>query len=1139
MTESAENVRPFKIERDARRVAADRLAGGAFVGREREVAELRAAIEAAENGRGSLFLVSGEPGIGKTRLADRVAGIAAARGVLVLWGRAFEGEGAPAFWPWVQVIRGLVDTAAPSELAAHLGTAGARVAQLVPEVREKLPSLAPLAAVADSEHARFLLFDAIARFLKKAADSRALLLVLDDLHWADKPSLLLLEFVASELRDARVLVIGTYRDAEARQPGALAEALAALARLGRSLPLRGLGKPEVGVFMQHVCGTDADATLVAALHEATDGNPFFIDEIARLLAAEGTTPGRPGDVPLPESVRAVIRRRLMLLPQETRRALAVSSVIGREFESRVLEEVCGRDTGDPVDWLAPATTAGVVAQSQGPMGRYSFAHALIRETLYADLGRADRVGLHRRIGQVLEAVHRDNLEPQLATLAHHFGEAAVRGDAEKAIEYATRAGQHAAANLAYEEAVRQFERALAFHELHGKTDDREIVDLLLALGRCRFGAGDYPRGRDALAAAAERARKMADPERFTLATVEQNVAGAVPFGRVDEGRVQALEEALRVLPNDVTALRARALGQLALELMFSPEKARAMALAEESVQIARVAGDDAVLAAALGAHATVSDSPDIDPREALIELREVVRLADKVGLPLLSLRGRWPKMLRLLQLGEGEELDREIETLRRKAGETRHEALHHLSMVFRVMRATALGQLDRAEALLTEFVPRRTAENTTQLRALLVFRLRFEQGRLEEIIENVEAGAERTASMPAYRCALAAAYAEMGREADARAVLERVGARGFEDIPLDWAWLGALSDLSTASAMLRDAARSAILYEKLKPYAARHVASATAMYQGPVSHFLAILATTLARYEEATQHFDDALAGEARMGARAWMARTQHAYAEMLVGRGEPGDREKALELVGEAVAAANAIGMKGLAPRAEQLQIGAMSGLFAQKLTQPPNPDLRAFLPEGRPVRPAAVPRPVTAELRADGYGWTIVFDGVEASVPDAKGMVYLAHLLAAPGEHVSAADLAGIPSGGDAGERLDSRARTEVRERAREIEGDLAESERANDLGRVQLLRAELEALTDELARSRGLAGRSRRLGSVAERARVNVTRRIVAALEKIAAVHPAAAHYLETTVRTGTACVFLPDPRFPVDWRVRPRR
>src|SRR5262245_45654364 len=523
MKHPAADAQALKAERDARRFATDRLAGGAFVGREREVGELCAAIEAAENGRGSLFLLSGEPGIGKTRLADRAADLAADRGLLVLWGRAFEGEGAPAFWPWVQVMRGLVDTVTPAELATQLGTAGARVEQVVPEVREKVPSLPQLPTVVDSAHARFLLFDAIARFLRKAAESTALVLVLDDLHWADMGSLLLLEFVASELRDARILVIGTYRDAEARRQGPLADALAALARLGQSLPIRGLAKPEVAEFVERVCGANPDATLVAALYEATDGNPFFLDEIARLLATERNLPRRPDDLPLPDGVRAVIRRRLTLLPQETRRALAVASVAGREFESRVLERACGRDTSDLMDRLAPGVTAGVVTRSQGAIGRYAFAHALIRETLYDDLGAADRVDLHRLTGQALEAVHGHDLGPQLEALAHHFGEAAVAGDAEKAIEYAIRAGHRAADNLAYEEAVRHFERALALHELRGKTDDVEEFDLLLALGRSRFAAGYYAQGRGALAAAGERARKLGDPVRFALATVDQRV----------------------------------------------------------------------------------------------------------------------------------------------------------------------------------------------------------------------------------------------------------------------------------------------------------------------------------------------------------------------------------------------------------------------------------------------------------------------------------------------------------------------------------------------------------------------------------------------------------------------------------------
>jgi len=1127
MSELAGDARALKAERDARRFATDRLAGGVFVGREREVGELCAAVEAAENGRGSLFLLCGEPGIGKTRLADRVADLAAGRGVLVLWGRAFEGEGAPAFWPWVQVIRGLVDAATPSELAVQLGADAARVAQFVPDVRERLPSVPSLAAVVDSEHARFLLFDAIARFLKAAAEPRALMLVLDDLHWADKPSLLLLEFVACVLRDARILVIGTYRDAEARQPGPLADALAAISRLGRSLPIRGLGKPEIGAFLQRVCGTAPDDTLVAAVHEATDGNPFFIDEIARLLAAEGGAQRRPGDVPLPATVRAVIGRRLMLLPPETRRALAVASVVGREFDIRVLQGVCRREASDLVESLTPAVTAGVVGRSPDRVGRYAFAHALIRETLYDDLGPADRVDLHRRTGQVLEAVHRDDLEPQLATLAHHFGEAAVAGDAEKAIEYATRAGHRAAQNLAYEEAVKHVERALTFHEIRGRTDDVQIFDLLLALGWSRFGAGYYPQGRHALDAAGERARKIGDPVRFCLATVDQRLGGVAPFGRVDGRRVRALEEVLRVLPNDLTPLRARALGQLAVELEWSPDNARARALSEEAVRVARAAGDDAALAEALSAHAVVNDSPEIDPREALTEIREVIRLAEHAGLPVLNLRGRWLEGLRLLQLGGGEELDREIETLGRRAGEARHEALQNYYSNFRVMRATALGQLERAEALLAELLPgRATSENAARQLALLMYRLRFEQGRLGEIIGTIEAGAERTASMPAYRCALAAAYAEMGREADARAVLERLAARGFEDIPLDWAWLGALSDLSTASAMLRDAARSAILYEKLKPYAARHVASSTAMYQGPVSHFLGILAATLGRHAEAVQHFDDALAGEARMGARPWRARTQLAYAEMLVARGEPGDREKALELVGEALAAASAIGMTGLAPRAERLR--------AELLSSPP------------PLVDSEVPPTRGNLLRKEGDYWTISYEGRALRVKDTKGVRYLAELLRHPAREFHVLDLvaAGHERGetpstaasfdlGDAGELLDPRAKAAYRRRLGDLRAELEEAERLNDSGRAARAREELEFLTDELARATGLGGRDRKAASAAERARQNVSMAIKATLRKVAASSPSLGRHLSATVKTGKFCSYTPDPTSPVHW------
>jgi tetratricopeptide (TPR) repeat protein len=500
--------------------------------------------------------------------------------------------------------------------------------------------------------------------------------------------------------------------------------------------------------------------------------------------------------------------------------------------------------------------------------------------------------------------------------------------------------------------------------------------------------------------------------------------------------------------------------------------------------------------------------------------------AEKAGLLVLSLRGRWLAGLRLLHLGEGEELDREIESLDRKAGETRHEALHNFSLEFRVMRATSLGELDRAEALFAEFVPLRArSENATRQLGLLMFRLRFEQGRLDEIIGNVEAGAERTAAMPAYRCALAAAYAEMGREADARETLERLAARGFDDIPRDWAWLGALSHLAMTCTILRDTARAAILYEKLRPYAARHAAPATAIYQGPVSHYLGILAATLGRYDEAAQRFEDALAGEARMGARPWRARTQHAYAEMLLARDEPGDREKALELVGEALAAANAIGMRGLVPRAERLKAALLSS--------------PALVTSGVPPTRENV-------LRKEGDYWTVSYEGRAFRLKDTKGLQYLAELLRNPGREFHVLDLvaagherseppsAAVSFGlGDAGQLLDAQAKTAYRRRLEDLRAELEEAERFNDSERAARTREELEFLTDELARATGLGGRDRKAASAAERARQNVTIAIKATLRKGSANSPLLGRHLVATVRTGKFCSYTPDPTSPVRW------
>ncbi len=354
----------------------DRLAGGVFVGRARELGELRASLEEALAGRGALALLVGEPGIGKTRTAEEFVTYARLRNAQVLWGHCYEGEGAPAYWPWVQVLRSYAKERDASTLREQMGSGAADIAQVVSEIRERLPELPPPPALAP-EHARFRLFDAITVFVKNAAKVRPLVLVLDDLHWADKPSLLLLEFMARELRGARVLLLGTYRDVELGRQHPLVHTLGELAReqLSRRVFLRGLTADDVARFIEITAGLTPPAALVAAVYKETEGNPFFVNEVVRLLVSEGRLERRAADAPawvvdIPQSIREVIGRRLDHLSKECNELLSMAAVIGRDFGHEALERVSGLTAERVLDALDEAVAARVIAEvpaHRGPL----------------------------------------------------------------------------------------------------------------------------------------------------------------------------------------------------------------------------------------------------------------------------------------------------------------------------------------------------------------------------------------------------------------------------------------------------------------------------------------------------------------------------------------------------------------------------------------------------------------------------------------------------------------------------------------------------------------------------------------------------------------------------------------------------
>jgi predicted ATPase len=459
-------------------------AQGGFVGREPELAELITGLDEAVAGHGRLYLLQGDAGIGKSRLADELISRAKARGARVLAGRCWEAGGAPAYWPWTQSLRAYARMTDARAVREQLGAGAVEVARIVPELRELFPGL-PAPEPGAPAAARLRLFDATASFLRNASAERPLILVFDDLHLADEASLLLLRSVAKALEDSRILIVGTSRDLDpGRDP--LGRTLADLGRerVSSRIQLTGLGEPEVGRLAELTVMVKPSRQLVAGLHAETGGNPLFVSEAVRLLAAEARLdPGAPARIPIPESVRETIGRRLRGLSGECRRVLSLASVFGREFGLVALERVAYYTAIDKLlGVLDEAITAGVVEELPGSVGRLRFGHALMRDALYEEIPAAHRARLHRRVGEVLEVLYAGNSDAHLAELARHFALAVAAAAPEKAIEYTKRAGDEATRVLAYEEGARLYGLALQIIDEMDSPDEETRSELLLALG---------------------------------------------------------------------------------------------------------------------------------------------------------------------------------------------------------------------------------------------------------------------------------------------------------------------------------------------------------------------------------------------------------------------------------------------------------------------------------------------------------------------------------------------------------------------------------------------------------------------------------------------------------------------------------
>jgi len=892
----------------------------AFVGRDAERSWLSAALDSALGGQGQLVLLAGQAGIGKTRIAEELCADARAREARVIWGRCHEGEGAPAYWPWRQVLRAYASGRPPAALTSEVGEATAEVAQLVPELAGTQARPMPAAAL-DPEMARFRLFDAVSTVLRSASADTGLVMVLDDLHWADRASLLLLEFVAQELGDSRLLLIGTYRDVEVDRRHRLSSTLAELVRQPWTsrLTLGGLAQREVSQFISNVAGIDPKVELTFAVHTQTEGNPYFVSELVRLLVAENRLEASGLlAVGVPEGIRHVIGRRLNRLSEEANASLAVACVQGREFDLDIVARAASLPTEVVLDSLEEATDARLVAEAGTRPGRFRFAHALLRETLYEELSVRQRRQLHERVGAALAELRADDLEAHLAELAHHFSQAARPGHATQALGYAKQAGDWAMGVLAFEQAAGHYERALRALELQDPNDHAERCELLLALGAARMAAGEVTAARVQYERAAALARQMGDGQRLARAAFGLGVEFTA--GIVDDLEIQLLEEALAVLGEADSVLRARVLGRLAKGLQTSPDRNRRVQLSEEAVAMARRIGDPTTLAAVLYDRHLATWGPG-DLQERLAMSTEVVQLAEASGDRVMALRGRGFLMANLLELGDMPAMQRELKTYDRTAQELRQlHFLWHLPL-FQAAQEVLHGRFDKAEQLAQDALAlgRRARDPVaTTYFTIILTQLRSEQGRLPELEGAIRESVDRTPANPGWQATLAFLLCEAGRNDEARISFEHLATDNFAWLPSNHLWMSNLAILAMVCEALGDQRRASGLYELLLPYADRNVlvARLPLITLGAATHYLGLLAMTMCHWQDAVSHLEAAIQTHERLDAQPLLVRSRHYYAQALHGRGRPDDQGRAQEHLAWARTVAQRLGMRRFTTR-------------------------------------------------------------------------------------------------------------------------------------------------------------------------------------------------------------------------------
>ena len=908
-----------------------------FVGRQQELAQLDKALDSARRGRGRVVLLAGSGGMGKTRLVQQLAAQAEAKGVPVLWGRCLEEPGAPPYWPWRQLIRSYLRAGGDADPAHTLGAEMADIAGIVPEVAEQFGVPPRQADAGDNAQSRFRLFDAVTGFWRRASQRAPLLLIFEDLHFADATSLRLFGFLANEIDDSSLLVVGTYRDTELSRQHPLFETLAELARSSafQRIQLAGLSSRETEEFLAAASGGTTTARWVSALHARTEGHPLFLEETLRfMMEGRNTLALDPsGDDPrlltaIPSGVREVIGKRLNRLSIAASRVLSIAACIGRSFDLELLAQLAADKSEDEVLESLEEALAVHLVEAVPLSHQFRFSHALIRETLYDEMLGLRRSRLHLRIGEFLEQRHGDDDAMALAQLAYHFSEAGPAA-ATKALAYARRSAEQAAQLLAFEEAVRLFQLALHLQQQHFAKDAAQRCSLLLGLGNVALSLGAGEPARAACQEAAELARSHGLPAQFAQAAVgfERSNRYTSTSG---ETSVALLLEAIALHQAD-DPMRVELLADLCRAYVYCNRADEAKEAHRRAVALAREIGDQRGLANALASIATAIYWPDL-LQQRLTAAQESWDIAEEMGLPLLMEDLLPFLLLDLIRVGDASALRRFLDEGLRLTAQSL--SLYDRAICQHVEAQVAIGEgrFGDAEAWAAQSLEtgRRVAEpQAATAFGTQMFCLRREQGRLCEALPMLQHFVRSTPKAQTWQPGLTLLYAELDMRPECQAEFDNLPWHRLSTVTSGAATMTALMFAAEACCYLGDAARAEQLYPHLKSHAgANLVADTPGPCLGAADRLLGNLATVMAQWVVAEKHYVAALALDRKSGARVWLTHSQYDYAVMLQRRAQPGDSDRALALLTEALAESTVLGMDALTPRIQAL---------AQTLAHPP----------------------------------------------------------------------------------------------------------------------------------------------------------------------------------------------------------